>query len=243
MDENAVRNLMSTVDLINTNLDLRPESWREQVQAIRNTTASLELLDRTPDETRKRWQLPLIGTFQRVAFADADNAVLQDLADWCLRQALTLLHLYPEDADILALIGRNWLQRAQKSLANIYRTERGSSGSSAGSTSALWHDIAGKEDMTARAFAETEQRLHTGDYVEARGILLPAVEYLKRAVDTAHSQGTVTGAMLSTAAEAHMSLGNVTSSRVHEPYFQQAMAYLREAAELADYVLPAYLEQ
>jgi hypothetical protein len=102
MDDNAIQNLMSTVDLISTNLDLRPDSWREQVQAIRNTTLALELLDRVPDEARKRWQLPLINVFQRVAFADADNAVVQDIADWCLRQALTLLHLYPEDAEVLA---------------------------------------------------------------------------------------------------------------------------------------------
>jgi hypothetical protein len=36
------------------------------------------------------------------------------------------------------------------------------------------------------------------DYVEARGILLPAVEYLKRAVDAAHTQGKISGDLLST---------------------------------------------
>jgi hypothetical protein len=96
------------------------------------------------------------------------------------------------------VIGRNWLLRAQKSLANIYRAERSSSSSSAASASAPWHDMSGQEATTAQAFAEAEQRLHTGDYVEARGILLPAVEYLKRAVDTAHSQGSVTGSILCT---------------------------------------------
>ena len=40
-----------------------------------------------------------------------------------------------------------------------------------------------------------------------------------------------------------MSLGNVTSSRVNDRYFQQAMDYLRGAAEMADYALPAHLEQ
>jgi hypothetical protein len=102
MDQNAVNSLMSTVNLISTNLNTRPESWREQLQAIRSTTMSLEILDGTPEEARKRWQLPLISVFQRVAFADADNGLVQDVADWCLRQALTLLHLYPQDVDILA---------------------------------------------------------------------------------------------------------------------------------------------
>ena len=55
--------------------------------------------------------------------------------------------------------------------------------------------------MSARAFAEAEQRLHTADYVEARGILLPATEYLQRAVDAARSQGNVTGFLLSTVRE------------------------------------------
>lgn len=93
---------MLTVELISTNLDTRPESWREQLQAVRSTTESLEILDGTADEARRRWQLPLISVVQRVAFADADNGGVQDVADWCLRQALTLLHLYPHDVEILA---------------------------------------------------------------------------------------------------------------------------------------------
>jgi hypothetical protein len=209
MDDDAVRALMSTVELISTNLDTRPESWREQLQAIRSTTTSLEILDASPDETRKRWQLPLVSVFQRVAFGDADNGAVQDVADWCLRQALVLLHLYPEDVEVLAceyhpfcywsslttlVIGRNWLLRAQKSLANVYRAERGSSSSSGASASNVW----GHEGSTARSIAGVEQLLHTADYVEARGILLPAIEYLQRAVDSAHSQGTVTGALLVT---------------------------------------------
>jgi hypothetical protein len=102
MDGTAVHTLMAAVDQISTNLDVRPSSWREHLQAIRNTTTSLEFFDTTPDEIRKQWQIPLISVFQRVAFADADNGAVADLADWCLRQALTLLPLYPEDPDILA---------------------------------------------------------------------------------------------------------------------------------------------
>lgn len=95
-------NPMSTVELISTNLDLRPDSWREQLQAVRSTTGFLEIVDTVPDAARKSWQLPLIRVFQRVAFGDADNGAVQDVADWCLRQTLTLLHVYPEDVEILA---------------------------------------------------------------------------------------------------------------------------------------------
>jgi hypothetical protein len=108
MDDDAVRNLMSIVELISTNLDTRPESWREQIQAIRNTTVSLEILDTIPDQAQKRWQLPLISIFQRAAFGDADHGAVQDVADWCLRQALTLLHLYPEDVEVLACMFIPW---------------------------------------------------------------------------------------------------------------------------------------
>jgi len=85
--------------------------------------------------------------------------------------------------------------RAQKSLANVSRAERGSSSDSAASVAIPWPD---HETNSARAFAEAEQRLYTADYVEARGILLPAIEYLQRAVDTAHAQSSVTGSLLST---------------------------------------------
>jgi TPR repeat protein len=153
------------------------------------------------------------------------------------------------------VIGHNWLLRAQRSLANVCRAERGSSSGSGSSATTPGND---HEVISARAYAEAEQRLHTADYVEARGILVPAIEYLQRAVDAAHAQGNVQGPLLSTvhgffllddqtnsmqAAEAYMSLGNVTSSRSNDRYFQQAMAYLREAAELGDYRLPAHLEQ
>lgn len=45
---------------------------------------------------------------------------------------------------------------------------------------------------------EAEQRLHTADYVEARGLLLPAVDYLRQAVDRATSQDSLTGPLLVT---------------------------------------------
>jgi hypothetical protein len=45
---------------------------------------------------------------------------------------------------------------------------------------------------------EAEERLYTADFVEARGILLPAIEYLQRAVNAARAQGNLTGPLLST---------------------------------------------
>lgn len=93
---------MATVELIASTLDRAPESWRDHLQAIRNITASLELLDSAPDPTRLEWQLPLITVFQRVSYADADAGGVPDIANWCLRQALTLLQVYPDNVDLQA---------------------------------------------------------------------------------------------------------------------------------------------
>lgn len=48
----------------------------------------------------------------------------------------------------------------------------------------------------ARAVAEADARIHTPDYVEARGILLPSTEYFSRAVAVAERRGLVTGELL-----------------------------------------------
>jgi hypothetical protein len=125
MDAKAIENLISTVELIATTLDAAPDSWRHHLQAVRSITASLELSDSTPDEVRRRWQVPLIGVFQRLAFAEADSGGVPDVANCkytgrmarmsraltcisgCLRQALTLLQVYPEDVDLLTRVFPN----------------------------------------------------------------------------------------------------------------------------------------
>jgi hypothetical protein len=119
MDAKAIRALLSTVELIAATLDAAPDSWRDHLQAVRSITAALELTDSTPDEVRRQWQVPLISVFQRLAFADADSGGVPDVANCkhpgyttstrhpltcspgCLRQALTLLQVYPEDVELL----------------------------------------------------------------------------------------------------------------------------------------------
>ncbi|KAK7180745.1 hypothetical protein PSPO01_13187 [Paraphaeosphaeria sporulosa] len=240
MDKSAVRTLMSTVELIATTLDTAPDSWRDHLQSIRNVTAFLEFSDTHPDESRRQWQLPLMNVFQRVAYADADSGGVSDIGNWCLKQEVTLLHIYPEDIDLLTLIGQNWLHRAQKSLAKIHLSERSST--SSGGSQYVELSASEEDRQTKRSNAEAECRLYMSDYVEARGVLLPAVEYLKHAVDTARTQDKITGELLSTAAEAYMSLGNVSSPKVNGQYFRQALEYLRSASELPGYALPLHLQ-
>jgi hypothetical protein len=55
-----------------------------------------------------------------------------------------------------------------------------------------------------RATAEADARAHTADYVEARGVLIPAVDYFSRAVDVADREGVLTGELLSEVALMHL---------------------------------------
>lgn len=111
--------------------------------------------------------------------------------------------------------------------------------------------------------------MHLPDYVEARGVLLPATEYLRQAVTAATAQGALTGDLLITvrgsasplfrvarfvlsarltgdgtqAAEAYMSLGNVSYSRVGEGIFENAVLFLRAASQIPGYSLPRHLRR
>ncbi|KAL6168314.1 hypothetical protein ACJQWK_05965 [Exserohilum turcicum] len=206
MDPQTLHTLMTTVQSVEASLDTAPDSWPQHLEAIRSITAVFEITDTRPDDARRRWQLPLIRLAQRVAFADADHGPTTDMADWCLRQLLTLLPVYPNNVEILAC----QLHHAQ---------------------------------LAASPLFEAQERLNGAHYVEARALLLPAIDYLERAVGAAKAQGSLNRALLSLAAEAFMSLGNVTSPRVHTRYFRHAMAHLRSATDLDGYALPVHLQQ
>lgn len=174
---------------------------------------------------------------------------------------------------MLVEIGKWWLSKAQPSLARINAEETSSSSSSAGaprparphsdpSTHIRTEEVRRASRSTDRD-AEAETRLHTQEYVEARGILLPAIEYLRRAVEEADSQETMNGSLLVTvclashaaslrvwwsdllleAAEAYMSLGNVSYARTNTDYFRQAIVYLRRASSIPGFPLPAHLQR
>ncbi|KAJ6282356.1 hypothetical protein J3E71DRAFT_341575 [Bipolaris maydis] len=182
MDSQMLHMLTATVELVNANLDTEPNSWRHQLPAIRNITNSFEISDTAPEQSRRYWQMPLVTVVQRVALADADNGPVSDIADWCLRQLLTLLALYPQDPEILA---------SQKALASIARAE-----------SELPRNEESNphpDQFTTQPLVETHERINSADYVEARALLVPATDYLQSAVDAAREKGELTGHLLLTA--------------------------------------------
>ena len=53
-----------------------------------------------------------------------------------------------------------------------------------------------EERQADRAAQEAEARMHLPDYVEARGVLLPATEYLRQAITAATEQRILTADLL-----------------------------------------------
>lgn len=92
--------------------------------------------------------------------------------------------------------------RSQETLARIHRQEgSSSSGRSSGrpysGSDRMSYTSSDDARDTERAISEADTRAHTADYVEARGLLLPAIEYLSRAVTLCEDAGRVNGDILS----------------------------------------------
>ncbi|GME25415.1 uncharacterized protein LTHEOB_12329 [Neofusicoccum parvum] len=62
-------------------------------------------------------------------------------------------------------------------------------------------------------------------------------------MQAAYAEGCMTGDLLEKAAEAYMSLGNVSYSRNSQQYFSQALRYLRMTSGISGYQLPEHLQQ
>lgn len=98
----------------------------------------------------------------------------------------------------VAGLGQGWLLRSQNSLANIQREEGSpSSGSCCSQTRSTYNSFRNEAAEIERANAEANSWRHTSNYVEARGTLVPATEYLTRAVNIAERDGVLWGQLLS----------------------------------------------
>ncbi|ERF72206.1 hypothetical protein EPUS_02093 [Endocarpon pusillum Z07020] len=178
-------------------------------------------------------QVLIISLLQDLAYHDPDSGGIFDIAQWCVRHWLRLLQEYPEDVGVLQGLGQSWLLRSQNSLARIQREEGSpSSGSYYSQARSTYNGSWDEAAEIARATAEANSWRHTANYVEARGTLVPATEYLTRAVNVAERNGVLRGQLLALAAEAYMSIGNVSYAPGNEQYFRQALAYLRRASQI-----------
>ncbi|KIW14756.1 hypothetical protein PV08_07540 [Exophiala spinifera] len=221
--------------------------WAQQIVAARAAVSTFERTGFVYMPEYANEQTFVISALQKIAYPEADSTGVADIADWCMAQWLVLLTRNPNDVDALRGLGQNWLARAQASLSRIHRQEGGSSSGSSGrplSTNDRTGYTSSEEAREAdRANVEADARAHTADYVEARGMLIPAVDFLARAVEVAEVDGRLTGNLLSEAAESLMHLGNVTYSHSNEQYFHRAVRFLRRAAQMPDFRLSPYLQR
>ncbi|KIW76659.1 hypothetical protein Z517_09103 [Fonsecaea pedrosoi CBS 271.37] len=178
-----------------------PESWEQRLHIARTAIATLDATGFVQMPNRNTDRTFVIATLQSLAYHDAEGVGVTDIAEWCMNQWLLLLQRNTEDLSALRGLGQAWLARSQSVLARIHRTEGSSSSGSSGRPQSLSERLSystAEESRDAeRATAEADARAHTADYVEARGMLIPAVDYFSRAVNVAERDGEPTGELLS----------------------------------------------
>ncbi|KAK2765319.1 hypothetical protein FQN54_008163 [Arachnomyces sp. PD_36] len=190
-----------------------------RARTVIGTISSVPCTPQDPEQFRQ--QLLLIEALQHLAYVDHDHGGVKDIAEWCVQRWLRFQQSQPENWQVLQGLGNAWLLKSQAFLAKIHREE-------------------GKLPANK---AQSDERLHNANYVEARGILQPSTEYFSRAVTTAERKGQLSGELLAQAAESFMSLGNVTYSNRNGQLFDQAVAYLRKAQKIPGYRLPPHLQE
>ncbi|KAK2785646.1 hypothetical protein FQN52_008334 [Onygenales sp. PD_12] len=194
----------------------------------RRVVQTMNSIPVTQEPTTFQLQLRILKTLQRVAYHDPDSGGVKDIAQWCVHRWLILLQLQPENWEVSKGLGHAWLLKSQQFLSQIHENDHG--------------PASGKGK--ARSHSPNDKNsLHSPNYVEARATLVPATEYFSRAVNVAESKGQATGELLILAAEAFMSLGNVSYPQNSEGSFIQAVLYLRKAAKIPGYRLPSHLRQ
>ncbi|OAL17501.1 hypothetical protein AYO22_11633 [Fonsecaea multimorphosa] len=226
-----------------------PESWEQRLHIARTVIATLDSTGFMQMPNRNTDRTFVVASLQSLAYHDAEGAGVPDVAEWCMNQWLSLLQRNAEDLSALRGLGQAWLARSQSVLARIHRTEGSSSSGSSGRPQSLSERLSystAEESRDAeRATAEADARAHTPDYVEARGMLIPAVDYFSRAVDVAERDGELAGELLSEV-RTISSLVHLSARSPHAKFETERLTYngftTLQAAE-ANMMLEARLEQ
>lgn len=197
-EEQRIAVCKTSLNQIYAMLRSSPQDWRNYLNLARTIITHLNSTTFMQQGNRTQEQVWMIAGLQRLAFAEPDSGGVNDIAAWCSRQWLVIYQREPNNLAALRGIGQVWLARAQPVLARIHRID-GSSSSSGGSARSQRSLPGSREGNTSPTqTAEAERRAGTSDYVEARGFLQPATEYLERAVAVATAQRAVSGDLLAT---------------------------------------------
>ncbi|MCJ1306594.1 hypothetical protein MMC25_000237 [Agyrium rufum] len=182
------------------------------------------------------YQIYTISTLQKLAYKDPDHQPQRDIATWCERRWASIIQSHGEDYRAPQGLGHAWLLKSQEVLARISHEENGSSNSDTSNSFLSSTSFGG-------GGSQGTSRLDLPDYVQARGLLRPALDLLSRAVQLADAVDSVSGELLALAAEAYISFGNVTQPAANEQYYQQALRYLDRATRIEGYVLESHFQQ
>lgn len=182
-EEQRIGACKAATNQISNMLRCSPQQWRNFLGVARTIIAQLDSTNFMQEPTRTAEQVPVIAALQILAFKDVDNGAVVDIASWCSRQWLALLQRDARNLAALRGLGQMWLSRAQPALARIHASQGSSSSGASGSP-------------RSESATEAERRVGTADYVEARGLLQPATEYLERAVTAASNQDVMSGDLL-----------------------------------------------
>lgn len=210
-EEQRITACKTGLERIYTMLRTSPHDWRNFIALARSVIAHLDATTFMEKSSRTTEQAWMIAGLQRLAFSDAESGGVPDVASWCSRQWLVIFQRDQNNVAALRGIGQAWLARAQPTLQRIQRTDsssssggsaRSGSGSGSGSARSQSSRTAGssvdRQRQAEKALQEGERKAGTADYVEARGFLQPAAEYLDRAVAAASSQRLLSGDLLAT---------------------------------------------
>ncbi|OBT73869.1 hypothetical protein VF21_08255 [Pseudogymnoascus sp. 05NY08] len=217
--EANLANVKNNLVLLDKMLSERPREWEQWLSTARSAMRAIDAMRFLEDTGRLQEQIWLIQILQDYSFHDADEGRIQDISQWCQSSWLRLLRDHPNNVTILKGLGDNWLQTSQGYLAMIHREGSVSSDSSA------------------------NKNAHCPLHVQARTHLQPAVDFFLRAVVAADESNSLTGELLSSAAEASMNLGNVSSPSSAEQHFVRAVKYLRRTVEIPGYTLGTFFQE
>lgn len=195
-EEQRITICKTSLNQISSMLRERPEEWRNYITLARTIIVHLNGTTFMRNRDRVEEQVWAIGILQRLAYADIDSGSVDDIARWCSNGWLVVWQNYPNNVAALQGIGQAWLARAQPLLATIHREEGGSS--SSGSSSRSRPSMESNTDGDTNWREDAERRVGTSRYVEARGYLEPATDYLEQAVRAATSQQLLSGHLLAT---------------------------------------------
>ena len=90
-----------TVRDIGQMLASNPNDWQSYLASARRLLDDIEASGYMNETTQTANQVWLIDTLQQLAFSEPDTGSARDIAEWCLRQWLTVLQTRPQNASAL----------------------------------------------------------------------------------------------------------------------------------------------